>query len=80
MVVAILRARRRLAAHLKALRKARGLSQDEAAEVSGLHGKHLLRIESGRVNVTLATLVALSIGYRVPMAELFPKPRARKKK
>lgn len=65
--------RERLGATLRKLRKDRRLSLEQAAEEIGIHSKHLQRVELGTANVTLATLVAVSLAYRVPLAKLFKK-------
>jgi transcriptional regulator with XRE-family HTH domain len=62
---------RRLGAHLRRLREDRTLTQEEAAEVIGIHAKHLQRLESGSANATLATLLAASLAYRLPIRSLF---------
>ena len=67
------REQRRLGARLRNLRLARQLSQEDAAERIGLSAKHLRRIELGQSNVTLATLVALSVAYAVPVPALFAR-------
>lgn len=56
---------------LRRMREQRGLSQDAAAEASGLHAKHLGRIERGEANVTLLTMVALAETYDVRLRDLF---------
>jgi transcriptional regulator with XRE-family HTH domain len=75
---AISREGRKLGARLRELRRERGLTQEQAAELSGLHAKHLGVIETGgQRNVGLASLVALSVAYGVPVGALFeamPKP------
>lgn len=68
---ALAREQRLLAGRLLALRLDRKLSQEAAAEAIGLSSKHLRRMELGQSNVTLATLVACALAYRVPMARLF---------
>lgn len=64
-------ARRRLGVRLRALRKERELSQESASELIGIHAKHLQRIENGTANVTIVTLVAIALAYRVPLHRLF---------
>jgi transcriptional regulator with XRE-family HTH domain len=53
------------------LRTERKLTQAEAAEAVGVHPVHVSRIESGEANVTIGTLVALAIAYRVALRDLF---------
>jgi len=68
---------RRLGARLKALREERALTQERAAEQVGLHSNHLQRLERGAANVTLATLVALSLAYRVSLRSFFEEPSSK---
>jgi len=69
---------RRLGARLRALREERALTQEQAAEQIGLHSNHLQRLERGAANVTLATLVALSLAYRVTVRSLFEESRRKR--
>jgi transcriptional regulator with XRE-family HTH domain len=64
---------RRLGNRLRELREERGLTQEQAAEMIGVHPKSMPRIEGGTANPTLATLVAASMAYKVPLRELFPE-------
>ena len=50
---------RKLGAKVRALRKARGWSQDVLADRSGLHRAHVGEIERGEANVTIQTLKIL---------------------
>ncbi len=84
-VRAIKKTTKRVAERLRALRKAQGKTQAEAAEMSGLHPVSVARIEAGDANITLATLVALAMAYGVELSSLFtddvalsePKARSR---
>jgi transcriptional regulator with XRE-family HTH domain len=62
---------KRLGRRLRELRVERGLSQEEAADLIGLHAKSLPRIEGGTANPTVATLVAASVAYKVSLSALF---------
>ncbi len=64
---------RRLGKRLREARQARGLSQEQAAELMGLHPKYMPRLEGGSANPTVATLVAASVAYKVPLRDLFPE-------
>lgn len=46
-----------VARRIKALRQARGLTQDDVAEALGIAAKNVQRLEAGRQNLTLKTLV-----------------------
>ncbi|WP_426756477.1 helix-turn-helix domain-containing protein [Myxococcus sp. Y35] len=69
---AIKRELRRLGERLRQLRLERGLTQEQAAEAIGVHPKHIIKMEQGGANVTVATLVAASVAFKVPLRELFP--------
>jgi len=58
---------------LRELREERELSQEQAAELMGIHPKSMPRIEGGTANPTVATLVAASVAYKVPLRDLFPE-------
>lgn len=62
---------KRLGARLRAARHAKGLSQEQAAELIGIHPKYMPRLESGGANPTVSTLVAASVAYGVPVREFF---------
>jgi transcriptional regulator with XRE-family HTH domain len=74
-VKALQREQRRLGERVRALRLARGWTQESAAETIAISVKQLRRLEQGQANVTLATLVALAAGFRVGLAELFTDAR-----
>ncbi|HVG62927.1 MAG TPA: helix-turn-helix transcriptional regulator [Hyalangium sp.] len=71
----IKRERKRLGQRLRALRLERGLTQEEAAEMIGIHPKYMPRVEAGRANVTVDNLIAASVAYGVKLRELFPEAR-----
>lgn len=49
-----------IADNVRRLRKAKGLSQEELAEVCGYHRTYVGGIERGERNITIATLEALA--------------------
>ncbi len=57
-----------LAANLRGYRRARDLSQEEFAELCGLHRTYVGSVERGERNVTLSTLEAFAraLGVSVP--------------
>lgn len=61
---------RRLADNVRALREARGLSQDQMAKMSGLPRATWTNIESGGGNPTLAVLHRVASVFSVPFEEL----------
>lgn len=64
-------AQRRLGLRLRQLRQERGLTQEAAAELIGLHAKHLSVVENGGVNVTLSSLVGIAVAYKVSLEAFF---------
>jgi DNA-binding XRE family transcriptional regulator len=61
----------RLGGRLRALRLERDLTQEQIAEGARLDAKHYQAIESGRTNVTMASLVGISRSLGVKLAEIF---------
>ena len=59
---------------VRALRKKRGLSQEELAWQAGLHRTRISQIERGIGNLTLATLQRLALALDVSLASLCPDP------
>jgi transcriptional regulator with XRE-family HTH domain len=58
------------AATLRALREARGLSQEAAASLCGVHRNYLGGLERAEKNPTLDTLARLATGFGVPLSNL----------
>ena len=75
LVRALQREQELLGIRLRALRKERGLSQEAAAERIGISDKQLRRVELGQANVTLATLVAWAVAFKVRLRDLFAGSR-----
>src|SRR5947208_3141815 len=67
----IMRERRRLGQRLRELRLERGLTQEQAAEMIGIHAKYMPRVEAGRANLTVDTLIAAAVAYEVALSDLF---------
>lgn len=75
----------RLGARIRKLRLERGWTQDEFADLSGLHRAQVGAFENGRMNITIASLhlIAETLGVRI--LDLFkgverePKHRKRPK-
>jgi transcriptional regulator with XRE-family HTH domain len=59
------------------IRLRRGWTQKEFAENIGISLKYLQKVESGKANLSLASLARLATRYSVPVAELFKRPRSR---
>lgn len=67
---------------IRQLRKDRGLSQEKLGDISDLHYTHVGSIERGEKNWSIDTLIKLSKGLNVEVADLFnfPMPPAEAKK
>jgi len=64
-----------LADNLRRLREARGLTQQELSEVSGVPRPTLAHLESGSANPTLGVMARVAMALSVPMEELVSSPR-----
>ena len=56
---------------VRAMRKKKGLTQDQLAEKSSLSIQHIGEIERGQGNPKLDSLEKLSAGLEVPLSDLF---------
>lgn len=64
-----------LAANIKAYRSEEELSQEELAELCGLHRTYIGSVERQERNVTLSTLEVLSAALGVSVPELLTKQK-----
>lgn len=62
------------------LRAARGLTQEQLAEQAGLDPTYLQRIEGGRLNLTVRTLVAVATALECAPGDFFIAPQSREVK
>lgn len=62
---------------VRELRVDRGWTQEDAVERLGVDVRELQRIEAGKVNLTLASLVRLARGLGTPVRALFDPPTSR---
>ncbi|MHB1950023.1 MAG: helix-turn-helix domain-containing protein [Acidiferrobacteraceae bacterium] len=65
-----------LARHVRWRRFAQGWSQEQLAEVSGMHRTYISAIERGRINPGLDALERLARALAVPLSELLERPHA----
>lgn len=61
---------RQLGARIRHLRQERGFSQEALADASEIHRSFMGEIERGEVDVTLATLIRIGYGLKVPVSSL----------
>lgn len=66
----------RLAANIRALREARGLTQSQLARQSGLPRATWANLESGGANPTLGVMHRVAVALQVSFEELVAAPRA----
>jgi transcriptional regulator with XRE-family HTH domain len=55
---------------IRAIRKSRRISQEELAELSGLHPTYISDIENGKVNASVYSYFEISKGLGIPLSEL----------
>lgn len=55
---------------IKGMRKIMGLSQEELAEISGLHPTYIGEIERATVNPSIVKLYTIAIALKVPLSDL----------
>jgi len=60
----------KVGAKVRKIRMARGLTQDQFAELSGLNRTHLYRLESGKQSITLRTLKIVADALEVRVRDL----------
>lgn len=64
-------ARARFAVNVRRARERAGLTQEKLAWAAGLHQTEIGRIEAGRRNPGLDTIIKIARGLGIPAAELF---------
>jgi transcriptional regulator with XRE-family HTH domain len=65
--------RARFGRRLRALRRERGLSQEELAFRAGLHRTYVSSAERGERNVALINIERLARALEIDMCDLFPR-------
>lgn len=63
-----------IAENVRVLRLAKGISQEELAEISGYHRTYVGMIERGERNISIATLEALAGSLGVEPQRLLQRP------
>ena len=64
------KAQKRLGARVKALREARGITQEALAFDAGIHVNHLSSLERGEANPSYLVLLSIANVLRVKVADL----------
>lgn len=62
---------KRIGERIRRLRKEKSLSQEQLAELSGLHTNYVGQVERGEKNLTLETLEKMVLGLNISLEELF---------
>ncbi|AIQ38562.1 XRE family transcriptional regulator [Paenibacillus sp. FSL R5-0345] len=62
---------KRVGERIRRLRKDKGLSQEQLAELSGLHTNYVGQVERGEKNLTIETLQKVVVGLGVSLEEFF---------
>ena len=65
---------RRLAVNVRSARNAAGLTLKGASERVEMHWRHWQKVEAGKNNTTLATIVRMAAALNVTPAELLAEP------
>jgi transcriptional regulator with XRE-family HTH domain len=60
-----------LGARIRELRVKKGWSQEEFADLCGIHRSHMGEIERGETNLTLSTMLVISHKLNVSISSLF---------
>jgi transcriptional regulator with XRE-family HTH domain len=69
--------RKLVGTNLERIRRQKGLTQEELAELSGFSQQYLSTIESGRANPTIVTIYEIAMSMSVHYLDLLqPVPRA----
>lgn len=65
--------RRAFGEEVRAQRKAQDLSQEQLADLAGMHRTYIGSVERGERNVSLDSIYALAAALRIHVTELFPR-------
>lgn len=71
---------KRVGKRIRELRNIKGPSQEALADLADFERAYFWKLENGKVNCTLETLVRVAEALEVDIAELFQKPTGRAKK
>jgi transcriptional regulator with XRE-family HTH domain len=65
--------------NLRAIRKAKKMSQEDLAEASGVSQGAISKIERGEMNITLETITQIAKALDVHPVQLFPLPELQRR-
>jgi transcriptional regulator with XRE-family HTH domain len=68
-----------LGERVREMREERGWTLERAAEAMNLDLKHLQKVEAGKLNVTLVTLLRIAEGFDEPIAALFAPAKVKRR-
>lgn len=71
-----LNARQRFAANLKEQRLAKGLSQEDLADLCGLHRTYVGSVERGERNISIDNMERLALSLDVPLEKLIKSQKS----
>lgn len=74
------RLQRRFGARLRALRKAKGLTQERLSEQTGIAVRHIQKLEAGEANATLHTVAVVALAVDVSPDALLGDDASEKEK
>jgi transcriptional regulator with XRE-family HTH domain len=63
------------ASNLREVRKELGLSQEELADLAGLHRTYVGSVERGERNISIDNMECLAIALKRPLIDLLTLPR-----
>ena len=63
--------RKTLGNHIRELRRQKGYSQEQLADMAGLHRTYIGSIERGEQNVSIDNISKIAKALKVPIAQLF---------
>jgi transcriptional regulator with XRE-family HTH domain len=66
--------------NLRRIRNEKGLTQEDLAYDSGISLSQIARIETGKLNTSICTVVALAEALKIDPSELMKFPSEKKKK
>lgn len=60
----------RIGSQIRSLRHKKGISQEELADIAGVHRTYIGMVERGEKNITILTIIKISKALNVPVSHL----------